>query len=307
VKKAIMHAQAKSEKESDDKEDNNNPSQASRKSNKSDTISKWSGLIVRKESLHNNGKQWATGTKGNSILLENGSTLSLFGNPKMVKNIRESKTTLELATNAGTKTTKQIADIPGFGTVWYDKGAIANIFGLLDLKKKHRITFDSEKEDAFIVHTDDRNMKFKCNLKGLYTFEVSNNYLKMENHLINAVNENRVGYTQRQFEQAKKARELYHIVGTPTIETFKTLLKMNAIRNCPVTTEDVNISKKIFGPNMSSLKGKSAHQKSTPVREDTVKIPEELIANNREIELCIDIMYFNECGFMTTIDQTIRF
>jgi hypothetical protein len=74
-------------------------------------------------------------------LLDNGSTLSLFGNPDMV-------------TNAGTKTTKQVADIPGFGTVWYDETAIANIFGLSDLKKKHRITFDSEKEDAFIVHMD---------------------------------------------------------------------------------------------------------------------------------------------------------
>jgi hypothetical protein len=129
----------------------------------------------------------------------------------------------------------------------------------------------------------------------------------MENHLINTVIENRVGYTQRQFEQAKKGRELYHIVVTPTIETFKTLLKMNAIRNCPVTTEDVNIAEKIFGPNMSSLKGKSTRRKSTPVREDTVEIPEELIANNREIELCIDTMYLNECGFMTTIDRTIRF
>jgi hypothetical protein len=97
------------------------------------------------------------------------------------------------------------------------------------------------------------------------------------------------------------------MVGTPTIETFKTLLKMNAIRNFPVTTEDVNITKKIFGPNMSSLKGKLTRRKSTPVREDTVKIPEELIANNRELELCIDIMYINECRFMTTIDQMIRF
>jgi hypothetical protein len=53
--------------------------------------------------------------------------------------------------------------------VWYDEAAIANIFGLSDLKKKHRITFDSEKEDAFIVHMDDGNMKFQCNPKGLYT------------------------------------------------------------------------------------------------------------------------------------------
>jgi hypothetical protein len=54
-------------------------------------------------------------------LLDNGSMLSLFGNPNMVTDIRESKTTLELATNAGTKTTKQVAEVPGFGTVWYDK------------------------------------------------------------------------------------------------------------------------------------------------------------------------------------------
>jgi hypothetical protein len=136
---------------------------------------------------------------------------------------------------------------------------------------------------------------------------VSNRYLKNETHLINTVKENRVGYTQRQFEQAKRARELYHIVGTPTIETFKTLIKMNAIRNCPVMTDDVNIAEKIFRADMSSLKGHSTRRKSAQVREDTVEIPEELIANNREIELCIDIMYINECGFMTTINRTIRF
>jgi hypothetical protein len=146
--------------------------------------------------------------KRNSILLDNGSTLSLFGNPDMVTNIRESKTTLELATNAGTKTTKQVADVPGFGMVWYEETAIANIFGVSDLKKKHRITFNSEKEDTFIVHMDSGNMKFKCNPEGLYTFEVSDRYLKKESHLIETVKENRVGYTQRQFEQAKKAREL---------------------------------------------------------------------------------------------------
>jgi hypothetical protein len=53
--------------------------------------------------------------------------LSLFGNPKMVTKIRESKTTLELATNAGIRTAKKIAGVPGYGTVWYDKTAIAQL------------------------------------------------------------------------------------------------------------------------------------------------------------------------------------
>jgi hypothetical protein len=58
---------------------------------------------------------------------------------------------------------------------------------------------------------------------------------------------------------------------------------------------------------MSSLRGKSTRRKSTPVREDGIEIPEELISQNRKIDLCIDIMYVNECGFMTTIDRTIQF
>jgi hypothetical protein len=278
-----------------------------RRSNKSDKQREWNNLNIKNESLHNNGKQWASNTKEDSIQLDNGSTLSFFGNPKMVTNIRESKTTLELATNAGTRTTKKITDVPGYSTVWYDEPAIANTFRLSELKKKHRVTYDSAKEDAFIVHMNDNTLKFECNPKGLYTYKVSDEYLKKQSHLINTVKENRVGYTQRQFEQAKRARELYHIVGTPTIESFKALIKMNAIKNCPVTTEDVNNAKKIFGTNMLSLRGKSTRRKSTPVREDGIEIPEELISQNREIDLCIDIIYVNECGFMTTINQTIQF
>jgi hypothetical protein len=82
---------------------------------------------------------------------------------------------------------------------------------------------------------------------------------------------------------------------------------MNAIKNFPVTTEDVNNAKKLFGANMSSPRGKSTRRKSTPVRQDAIEIPEELISQNCKIDLCIDIMYVNKRGFMTTINQTIRF
>ena len=46
--------------------------------------------------------------------------------------------------------------VAGFGRVWYDEGAIANIFSIQDLKNKHHITYDSEIEDAFLVHRQDQ-------------------------------------------------------------------------------------------------------------------------------------------------------
>jgi hypothetical protein len=69
----------------------------------------------------------------------------------------------------------------------------------------------------------------------------------------------------------------------------------------------VNNAKKIFRTDMLSLRGKSTRHKSTPVREDGIEIPEELISQNHEIDLCIDIMYINECGFMTMLDQMLQF
>ena len=147
VKKAMMHVQAESEKENDGENDD-----ASQSSAQKSTSRNWSYINIRRDSLLINGKTWAAGMKKNSIILDNWSTLSLFANPEMVENIRTSGKTLELATNAGTSLSNEIADVPGYSMVWFDENAIANIFGLSELKKKYRITYDLEVDDAFVVH-----------------------------------------------------------------------------------------------------------------------------------------------------------
>jgi hypothetical protein len=138
----------------------------------------------------------------------------------------------------------------------------------------------------------------------LYQYSVSSGYqqgLKEDqkedgaSNLISMVAENRKGYTLHQFERAKEARKLNHIVGTPTMNNFNSLLRMNVIQNCPVTVEDVNISEKIFGPDMSTLKGKSTRRKPKPVRSDLIEIPKDIIAKHHDIDLCMDAMDVNEC------------
>jgi hypothetical protein len=144
----------------------------STKSNRS-TRAGWSRLLIEKQSLYNNEVQ---SRLKNCITLDNGLTLSLFSNPDLVENIRTTKTTLALATNAGVKQSNQEAIVPGFGKVYFDEDAIANIFGFSNLKKKHQITYDSEKEDAFLVHMGNKILKFECSPEGLYQMEVSKGY-----------------------------------------------------------------------------------------------------------------------------------
>ena len=66
-----------------------------------------------------------------------------------------------MATNTGTRLTNQEANITGFGTIWYDEGAIANIFSFPELVEKHQITFDPSMENAFLVHQPDKIVKFE--------------------------------------------------------------------------------------------------------------------------------------------------
>ena len=48
--------------------------------------------------------------------------------------------------------------------------------------------------------------------------------------------------------------------------------------DCPMTVDDIILAEKIFGPEVSSLKGKTVQQTSMPLGDDIIEIPRELIA-----------------------------
>eukprot|EP00957_Ditylum_brightwellii_P154026 11723142-Ditylum_brightwellii.AAC.1 len=61
----------------------------------------------------------------------------------------------------------------------------------------------------------------------------------------------------QQLEQAKKAGKLYKALGTPTVSELKAMIRMNLIKSNKVSTEDVNLAKKAFGPDVGAIKGKT--------------------------------------------------
>ena len=151
IHKAALHMQAELKKDDDE------ASQLDKSSKKTG----WSGMQV---CLMDKKKDISSKMK-DDIILDNGSTLSIFANPELVEGIRKSKSTLEMATNAGMRLINQEANVPGFGTIWYDEGAIANIFSFAELVDKHRITFDSSVENTFLVINQTRSSNLNAHQK----------------------------------------------------------------------------------------------------------------------------------------------
>jgi hypothetical protein len=90
------------------------------------------------------------------ILLDNQSTVDVFNNKEVLKNMRHSTTTMNIHCNAGVATTNTIAEFPGFGTVWYHPKGIVNILSLSQVVKRgYHVMFDSKEGNKFIVHKPD--------------------------------------------------------------------------------------------------------------------------------------------------------
>ena len=56
------------------------------------------------------------------------------------------------------------------------------------------------------------------------------------------------GFTKRLLERVDRMSKLYHMLGALTLANMKAVLRQNLLRNCPVTTEDVNLAEEFFGP-----------------------------------------------------------
>ena len=112
------------------------------------------------------------------IIMDSGSTLHTFANPDFVINIGKAKNGINMATNGGTKRMNVTGEVPEIDEVWFDATNVANILSLNLLRKKYRVTYDSDIKNSFFVHIEDGMIiEFRGTPEGLYAFRPSKQFL----------------------------------------------------------------------------------------------------------------------------------
>jgi hypothetical protein len=168
------------------------------------------------------------------ILLDNQSTIDIFVNEALIKNIRQVKSGVYIISTGGISYTEFVGDLPGYGTVWYDPEGIANILSLSrEIDKGYAVTYDSTKDNTFhMTKTDGSTRTFRKSSTGLFFFDTDD---KNNAVLVNTVADNQYKYSTTSYSKALLARKLQRIIGRPSTQEFVKILNSNSLPNSPVT------------------------------------------------------------------------
>jgi hypothetical protein len=88
---------------------------------------------------------------------------------------------------------------------------------------------------------------------------------------------------------------------------FNWVVQSNHIKDCPVTVQDIDVARKIWGENIAALKGKTTRSKSIPVARDYVKVTMELMKLHKEVFLTTYIFFVNKITLFLTLSRKICF
>jgi hypothetical protein len=74
-------------------------------------------------------------------------------------------------------------------------------------------------------------------------------------------------------------------MGTPLIPNVIAILRMSIVKDNPITIKYFKMAKKIFGPDVATLKGKTTRRKPIVVVKDMITICRELVQAQQHITL----------------------
>ena len=162
------------------------------------------------------------------IIIDTGSTVNVFSNRSLLKNVCRTNQYMRIQCNARWSYTNQMGKLPGHpGKVWYNPHGIANILCFTNMCNHFCIRFDSAKERAFLVKKPDGTTKCFVQFKaGLYFHDTADRDTPTmsdetpETSFLTTVANNKSKYMACMYAQASLARKLQAMIGYPSTRDF---------------------------------------------------------------------------------------
>jgi hypothetical protein len=196
--------------------------------------------------------------------------------------------------------------LPSEGYYYYPKG-VANILSLAMVADTKRVVMDSAIDNAIYVFNEDGSyVRFGRTPNGMYCIDIISDD---DAHIVLAhqtVKGESAHFSDIDCRRATKVRDLQEALACPSDVDLANAIEHNVIGNNPFTRRDVRIAKKIFGPDVPAMKGKTVKRKSKmPRADDITDIPSNIIKEYSSVHLSIDIMHVNGIKFLISHSKHI--
>jgi hypothetical protein len=237
------------------------------------------------------GYQFHQGSKGkvakDYILLDNQSRHDTFYNTELLCNIKKAGGSVIVRANGGQIKYDHTGVLPGYGTIWYNPAGIPNILSLARVEDKGHLV-EYSKGQFTGTNKKSKNMTIFQKQGGLFIHRVE---ISGGTAFVQTVEENLDVYTPRQILRARATRELYAMVGRPSLTDFIGIMKHNLLPNVKVTAQDVLLNTEvIYGKDLGAIQGKTTRSQPVAVVPDYVNIPPDPFIVHQHVTICIDIM-----------------
>jgi hypothetical protein len=276
------------------------------RSNDNDLDKEYNGYYVRNDFHQQDDKilNSSQGKVGDSLkLLDSQSTHSTFYSSKLVQNIRDAPKPLRMLTNAGTIIYNHQANLPNYGIVWFNQHSIANLISMPEAEHRGNVISYSP---GCLKLTDKDNtstMRFKMNPSGLYVFKAPHLGLS----LVQTIHENSKFLKPRQIESAKRARDLYKMIGQPSSVDFIAIIKNNLLPNVDISVKDIKNAQRIFGKDLGSIQEKTVRLLPDAITTDYLQIPPGVMSLHQDVTIAVNIMHIDGMQFLITTSRNIQF
>ncbi len=93
----------------------------------------------------------------------------------------------------------------------------------------------------------------------------------------------------------------------PSTSDFRSIVSAGGVPGSDVTTEDVKAADVIWGQSVLKMKGNTVRMNGKRMAQSIVKVPNELIKLQQDVELAIACFFVNKHIFLTTMSTKICF